>query len=64
MIKKAIKDAKDETYNEINSLKEEIANLRNELKNTEDQQMDYKNNCDILKRLYENGVIDIDGNLT
>ena len=64
MAKKAIEDAKDEAYNEINPLKEEIANLRNELKYTEDQLMDYQKDSDILKRLYENGVIDIDGNPT
>ena len=34
--KKAIEYVKDEAYNEINPLKEEITNLRYELKYTED----------------------------
>ena len=60
--RRAIEDAKDEAYNEINPLKEEITSLRDELKHAEEQLMDYQKDSDILKGLFGSGVIDIDRN--
>ena len=51
-IRRATEEAKDDTYNEINPLNEDIASLRDELSHTEQQLDDYQKDIDILKRLF------------
>ena len=48
----ATEEAKDDTYNEINPLNEDIASLRDELSHAEQQLVDYQKDIDILKRLF------------
>ena len=58
------KDKEKELSKYIDIQDEEIDNLKNELEEYKARLEDHSNDTEILKRLYENGYIDVDGKPT
>ena len=56
-------EMKEKRFNEhIERQKEQIEDLKDELKNCEAKLMDREKDTDLLHNLYDRGFIDIDGN--
>ena len=59
--KNRIKEEKEEALLKVIPMKEEIEELKRELLEKEKQLVEYNKDSELLRNLYESGIIDLDG---